>query len=203
MDQPPRRTRLAVALLVALIALPVLAGEAAAAARAYVANCPINLRATTSTTSAVVAVIPAGTSVSVGSELAGGAWSADCAGAVSGSRWFAITAISGVSTTSLYGVSQVYAAKGLFRAASLLEGIDVSTWQGTIDYAKVAASGRRFVVAKATEGIGFTDPKWIANRTAAPAAGLLVAGYHFARPDLNPTDPVGEADATDTHGGGR
>src|SRR3954452_23999941 len=194
MHQPPRRTRLAVALLVALVALPALAGEAAAVARAYIANCPINLRTATSTASGVVAAIPAGTAVSVASELAGEAWSADCPGALSGSRWFAITAISGVTTASLYGVSPVYAAKGLFRPANLLEGIDVSKWQGTIDYAKVAASGRRFVVAKATEGIGLTDPAWVANRTAAPAAGLLVTGYHFARPDLNPTDPVGEAD---------
>jgi GH25 family lysozyme M1 (1,4-beta-N-acetylmuramidase) len=195
MDQPPRRrTRLAVALLVGLIALPALAGEAAAVAPAYTANCPINLRSATTTSSAVVAVIPAGTPVSVASELAGDAWSADCPGPVSGSRWFAISAISGVSTTSLYGVSEVYAAKGLFRAANLLEGIDVSTWQGAIDYTKVAASGRRFVVAKATEGVGYTDPKWVANRTGAAGAGLLVTGYHFARPDVNPTDAVAEAD---------
>jgi GH25 family lysozyme M1 (1,4-beta-N-acetylmuramidase) len=195
MDRMPRRpTRLAMALLIALLALPALAAEATAATRAYIANCPVNLRTAASTSSAAVAVIPAGATVSVASELAGDSWSADCAGAVSGSRWFSITAINGVTTTSLYGASQLYAAKGLFRAANLLEGIDVSTWQGTIDYAKVAASGRRFVVAKATEGIGFTDPKWALNRTAAPAAGLRVTGYHFARPDLNPTDAVGEAD---------
>jgi GH25 family lysozyme M1 (1,4-beta-N-acetylmuramidase) len=67
-------------------------------------------------------------------------------------------------------------------------------WQGTIDYAKVKASGKRFVVAKATEGIGFTDPKWQLNKTNAMAAGLAFTGYHFARPDGNPTKAVQEAD---------
>src|SRR5436190_1689512 len=166
MDRTPRRrSRLAMALLLALTALPALATQASAALPTYIANCGVNLRSATSTTAAVVAVIPAGSSVSVASEVAGGSWSADCPSTVSGSRWFAISAIGGVSTTSLYGLSQVYAAKGLFRAADLLEGIDVSTWQGTIDYAKVAASGRSFVVAKATEGIGYLDPKWVTNRT--------------------------------------
>jgi len=38
-----------------------------------------------------------------------------------------------------------------------VNGIDVSHWQGNIDWSKVYNSGYRFAFAKATEGVGFTD----------------------------------------------
>lgn len=75
-----------------------------------------------------------------------------------------------------------------------LEGIDVSHWQGVVDWPAVARAGKRFVFAKATEGIGYTDPRWAANKAGARAAGLVLGAYHFARPDLNPSNPAGEAD---------
>jgi GH25 family lysozyme M1 (1,4-beta-N-acetylmuramidase) len=73
-------------------------------------------------------------------------------------------------------------------------GIDVSHHQGTIDWAQVAASGQRFVIAKATEGLFSVDPTYATNRAGAMAAGLVFGAYHFARPDLHPNDPTGEAD---------
>jgi GH25 family lysozyme M1 (1,4-beta-N-acetylmuramidase) len=73
-------------------------------------------------------------------------------------------------------------------------GIDVSHHQGTIDWAQVAASGQRFVIAKASEGLFSVDPTYATNRAGATAAGLVFGAYHFARPDLHPTDPRGEAD---------
>ena len=75
-----------------------------------------------------------------------------------------------------------------------LPGIDVSRHQGTIDWAQVAAAGQRFVIAKATEGLLSVDPTYATNRAGAMAAGLVFGAYHFARPDLHPTDPIGEAD---------
>jgi GH25 family lysozyme M1 (1,4-beta-N-acetylmuramidase) len=192
------RSRLAVgavAVLVALAAVPLAVGPVAAATvTQYVANCPVNLRASSSTDSAVLDVIATNTVVTVSDEVSGEPYSADCNGTVSGTHWFVVTAVGGKSVSSLYGVSVVYAASELFFAAGMLEGVDVSGWQGAVDYDQVAAAGRRFVIAKATEGIGFTDSKWARNRTYAPAAGLALGGYHFARPDLNPNDPAGEAD---------
>ncbi len=75
-----------------------------------------------------------------------------------------------------------------------LPGIDVSRHQGTIDWAQVAASGQRFVIAKATEGLLSVDPTYATNRAGAMAAGLVFGAYHFARPDLHPDNPIGEAD---------
>lgn len=187
-------TTVVAAVLAALIALPALAASTLAATASYTANCSVNLRSTTSTSATVVNVIPSGTVVTASGSVSGGSWSAGgCAGSnATGSSWYAITAVNGQSTSSLYGKSTVYAATGLFSAVTapstkFLEGVDVSTWQGTINYAQVYASGRRFVIAKATEGIGFTDGKWATNLANAPAAGLALGAYHFARPDLNPT----------------
>lgn len=61
--------------------------------------------------------------------------------------------------------------------------IDVSKWQGVIDWAAVAASGVRGVMIKATEGIGYTDPLFRSHYAGATAAGLAVGFYHYCRPE--------------------
>jgi GH25 family lysozyme M1 (1,4-beta-N-acetylmuramidase) len=75
-----------------------------------------------------------------------------------------------------------------------LPGIDVSHYQETIDWTKVAASGRRFAIAKATDGRSFIDPMYATNKAEAMAAGLVFGAYHFARPDGSANDAVLEAD---------
>jgi GH25 family lysozyme M1 (1,4-beta-N-acetylmuramidase) len=77
---------------------------------------------------------------------------------------------------------------------TLTEGIDVSHWQGTIDWVKVRAAGKRFAYIKASDDIDFVDDHYVVNRTNARAAGLYVGAYHFARPDLTPGDGAAEAD---------
>jgi GH25 family lysozyme M1 (1,4-beta-N-acetylmuramidase) len=62
-----------------------------------------------------------------------------------------------------------------------LYGVDVSSFQGSPDYAKVKASGVTFVIAKATEGVGYTDPTYARNRAAIRDAGLIPGAYHFLR----------------------
>jgi GH25 family lysozyme M1 (1,4-beta-N-acetylmuramidase) len=185
---------LGIAWLAALVASAALVPVVAAGSIAYTASCDANLRATPTSGGTVLAVIATGTLVVSGQTVTGDPWSATCGTTVSGTTWLAITSVGGKSASSLYGVSPVYAASGLFKAAPWLEGVDVSRWQGTIDYGQVAASGKSFVIAKATEGIGYTDPNWAKNLANATAAGLKVTGYHFARPDGNPTKPVEEAD---------
>jgi len=63
-------------------------------------------------------------------------------------------------------------------------GIDVSHWQGRIDWAKVAASGVDFAIIKATEGSHTADEWYHRNRVRARRVGLYVAAYHFAHPGL-------------------
>ncbi len=60
-------------------------------------------------------------------------------------------------------------------------GIDVSKWQGKVDWKKVAAAGHKFAFIKATEGVGFVDPRFHENWKACQAAGMIRGAYHFAR----------------------
>ena len=76
----------------------------------------------------------------------------------------------------------------------ITEGIDVSHWQGTIDWTQVAAAGKQFAYIKASESTDFVDPLYVQNRAQARAAGLYVGAYHFAQPSTTAGDAVAEAD---------
>ncbi|WP_435770586.1 glycoside hydrolase family 25 protein [Nocardioides sp. SYSU DS0651] len=60
-----------------------------------------------------------------------------------------------------------------------LRGIDASHHQGAIDWRRVARHGIAFAYLKATEGTGFTDPRFAENRRAALREGIRVGGYHY------------------------
>ncbi len=80
------------------------------------------------------------------------------------------------------------------KAAEPTEGIDISHWQGDIDWTQVRAAGKAFAFMKASEDIDFIDSTYGLNRARAKAAGLIVGAYHFAQPDPSPGDAVAEAD---------
>lgn len=63
----------------------------------------------------------------------------------------------------------------------MYKGIDVSRWQGDIDFNLVKAAGYDFVIIKAGgSDMGFyTDSRWQSNYEAAKAAGLKVGAYYF------------------------
>lgn len=81
-----------------------------------------------------------------------------------------------------------------------LDGIDVSHWQGDIDWARVAAQGYTFAQMKATDGTSYIDPTFAANAAGARAAGILHGGYHFAEPDES--DGATQAEWFVANGGG-
>ena len=161
----------------------------------HVSNCSVRLRESASVDAATTAIIDQNIIVTSSGSVTGGTWEADCGEALSGTSWLQITAVGGQSVTSLYGVSVVYAASGLFSpfttASTYREGIDVSHWNGTINWGQVAASGKSFAIAKATEGVGYVDDTYAFNKAQARANGLKFGAYHFARPENN---AVREAD---------
>lgn len=59
------------------------------------------------------------------------------------------------------------------------EGVDVSNWQGYINYAQVKNSGIEVVYIKTSEGMSFKDPYFEYNYENAKANGLKVGFYHF------------------------
>lgn len=66
------------------------------------------------------------------------------------------------------------------------EGIDVSRYQGYIDWNRVGAEGGiSYVYIKATEGSALVDPYYATNLYGARQAGLSVGSYHFYRPQID------------------
>lgn len=67
-------------------------------------------------------------------------------------------------------------------AATYAKGVDVSNWQGQIDWLQVGDDGYSFMFAKATEGTTYTDITYAVNRAGVQGVGLRIGAYHFARP---------------------
>lgn len=65
-------------------------------------------------------------------------------------------------------------------------GIDVSHWNGRVDWPAVGRSEARFAFAKATDGNRFVDSEFARSWPAIRDAGLLRGAYHFGRPGSDP-----------------
>lgn len=78
----------------------------------------------------------------------------------------------------------------------MIKGIDISHWNGSIDFDKVKASGVEFVIIKAggSDKGFYTDPMFITNYNKAKAAGLFVGAYYFAGKNFRGVE-AGIADA--------
>jgi lysozyme len=82
------------------------------------------------------------------------------------------------------------AAAGPASAGTKAIGVDVSRFQGSIDWPSVAGSGIRFAFVQASRGSGADctvkpaqcgpDPFFATNRGAAEASGIRVGAYHRA-----------------------
>ena len=77
-----------------------------------------------------------------------------------------------------------------------VKGIDVSHWQGNIDWSKVKAAGISFAIIKAggSDDGFYTDSKWEANYKGAKANGIAVGAYYFVGPKCV-NAAAGKADA--------
>ena len=100
----------------------------------------------------------------------------------------ALTLVVGGVTT------QVAPSIATARATTNPRGIDVSHYQGDIDWAAVAGDGIDFAIMKATEGNTYTDTKFKQNRTNAQLAGVTIGMYHVASPRRSTDDARAEAD---------
>lgn len=61
-----------------------------------------------------------------------------------------------------------------------INGIDVSVWQGTIDWARVKAGGVNFAMVRAGYGLA-ADPNFKRNMEGAAAQGISVGAYLYSR----------------------
>ena len=75
--------------------------------------------------------------------------------------------------------------------SSTVSGIDVSSYQGSINWGQVKSAGVTLAYVKATEGTNWTDPTFGPNWSGTKGAGVIRGAYHFFHPG---EDPVAQAD---------
>ena len=64
-------------------------------------------------------------------------------------------------------------------SSTIYQGIDVSSWQGNINFAQVKNAGIDIVYIKSSEGVSYIDPYFERNYQNAKANGLKVGFYHY------------------------
>lgn len=94
-------------------------------------------------------------------------------------------AIIGGSVIVVLGTVAALIASGtvwpndLFAKDYAVRGVDVSSYQGTIDWGELSKEGIDFAYIKSTEGSGDQDEYFARNWDAANRTHLLVGAYHF------------------------
>jgi GH25 family lysozyme M1 (1,4-beta-N-acetylmuramidase) len=107
-----------------------------------------------------------------------------------------VTALAGTVATAVGGA----VAAGPAHAAGVVYGMDVSAYQGNVDWGSAYANGARFAYIKATEGTYYTNSYFTQQYNGSYGVGMIRGSYHFAIP----ADSSGatQADYFIAHGGG-
>jgi GH25 family lysozyme M1 (1,4-beta-N-acetylmuramidase) len=79
-------------------------------------------------------------------------------------------------------------------------GIDVSSYQGNVNWASYWSAGKKFAYVKATEGTGYTNAYFTQQYNGSYNVGMIRGAYHYGRPDLS--GGAAQADYFVAHGGG-
>ncbi|HEX6340140.1 lysozyme [Umezawaea sp.] len=82
----------------------------------------------------------------------------------------------------------------------VVEGIDVSSHQGDVDWPLHWEEGKRFSYVKASEGTGYLNPSFAQQYNGSYDVGMIRGAYHFALPDRS--DGATQADYFVDNGGG-
>jgi lysozyme len=93
--------------------------------------------------------------------------------------WSTAAAVAGVAVLGVLVANGVVWPNRILAAGYDVRGVDVSHYQGEIDWEVLAAQDLDFAWIKATEGASHTDPRFAANWAAATKTDLLVGAYHF------------------------
>jgi GH25 family lysozyme M1 (1,4-beta-N-acetylmuramidase) len=87
-----------------------------------------------------------------------------------------------------------------FDPQATVQGIDVSSHQGNVDWASYWNQGKRFAYVKATENTNYTNPFFAQQYNGSFNVGMIRGAYHFATP--NTASGAAQADWFSSHGGG-
>lgn len=100
-------------------------------------------------------------------------------------RRLAVTAIGIVGGAAAVAIAAALVFSGVlwpnrvFASVLPVRGVDVSSYQGAIDWPVLSRQGVDFAIIKATEGSGDEDDRFAENWKQARANGLIVGAYHF------------------------
>ena len=87
--------------------------------------------------------------------------------------------------TAVFALIATFAATGanatICPGPNVVEGIDVSVWQGTIDWKKVKASGKVWAVMRVSDGT-YMDKQFDANWANSKSAGVIRGVYQYFEP---------------------
>jgi hypothetical protein len=88
----------------------------------------------------------------------------------------------------------------LAAATGSVPGMDVSGYQGNVNWQGSWNNGARFAYVKATEGTSYTNPYFAQQYNGSYNVGMIRGSYHFARPNVS--SGKAQADYFVDHGGG-
>lgn len=97
----------------------------------------------------------------------------------------AVDGVLGPQTAAALGVTISSSVSGSAPPSGWLQLLDVSSYQGVIDFTRVKNAGYAGVGVKVTEGLHLRDPRFTANWAGAKGAGLVRYAYHFFHPNLD------------------
>ncbi|NLU67167.1 lysozyme [Streptomyces sp. HNM0574] len=72
--------------------------------------------------------------------------------------------------------------RGDVGTAATVEGVDVSSHQGNVDWGALYRSGVRWAYSKATEGTSYKNPYFAQQYNGSYRSGMIRGAYHFAVP---------------------
>ena len=78
-----------------------------------------------------------------------------------------------------FGEAHTVSWSGTQPSAYPVHGVDISVWQGEVDWDAARANGVSFAYLKATEGGDHIDPAFLHNWQTTAAAGIPHGAYHF------------------------
>jgi len=96
-----------------------------------------------------------------------------------------VIAAAGIGGTRLYHIYMTSTGKQSLDVPSVVDypvrGVDVSYYQGNIDWDTLASQGITFAFIKATEGVDHLDSRFEENWSSAVNSEIYVGAYHFYR----------------------
>ncbi|MBL4710366.1 MAG: hypothetical protein JKY48_18200 [Flavobacteriales bacterium] len=103
------------------------------------------------------------------------------------------TEVAVVATDSIVKPEEKKSSEDTAKAVELdtIYGFDVSHFQGKVDWATIKKSGKHFGIAKATQGITYTDPEFQTNWSEIEGNGMYRGAYHFY---VAKDDPIKQAE---------